>query len=322
MKAIGQGPYGGADVLEVLDIDRPVPRDDEVLVKVRAAGVDWGVWHVMTGRPYLFRLMAGLRGPRQKVHGTDLAGTVERVGSKVTAFKEGDEVFGSSPGAFAEYVCVKQDRLAPKPVGLSFEEAAAMPTSGAVAHQALRNKLRSRPGQKILIIGASGGNGTFAVQIAAADGLEVTGVCGPGKEDLLRSLGATAIIDYTKQDPTEGSASYDIILDVAGNRPLKPLRRVLAPHGTLIMAGGEEGGAVLGGMDRQLRALLLSPFTGQKLRNLLTLVRETDLQTLAALADKGTLRPVIDRTYPLTEATKAIHHLESGHPQGKLVLTT
>ncbi|GLZ05232.1 NADPH:quinone reductase [Actinomadura sp. NBRC 104412] len=319
MKAIVQDVYGGA--LELRDLDRPAPRDDEVLVRVHAAAVDWGVWHVSTGRPYLFRLIAGLRGPRQKIQGTDLAGTVERTGSKVTAFAPGDEVFGSSPGAFAEYVCVKERRLAPKPHGLTFEEAAASPISGAVAIQALRGKAKARPGQKILIIGASGGIGTFAVQLAAADGLEVTGVCGPGKDDLLRSLGASQIIDYTKQDLTDTSERYDIILDIAGNRPLNHLRRALAPNGVLIMAGGEDGGAVLGGLERQFRALLLTPFIRQRLRSLLTLVRKDDLLTLTELAGKGALKPVIDRTYPLAEAATALHHLETGHPRGKLVLT-
>ncbi|WP_395109720.1 NAD(P)-dependent alcohol dehydrogenase [Actinomadura sp. SCN-SB] len=210
----------------------------------------------------------------------------------------------------------------PKPHGLTVEEAAALPTSGAVAVQALRGKAKARPGQKILIIGASGGNGTFAVQLAAADGLEVTGVCGPGKDDLLRSLGASQIIDYTTQDPTGTSTRYDIILDIAGNRPLNRLRRALTPNGVLIMAGGEDGGAVLGGMERQFRALLLTPFIRQRLRNLLTLVRKDDLLTLTELAENGTLKPVIDRTYPLAEAATALHHLETGHPRGKLILTT
>ncbi|MBC6460039.1 NAD(P)-dependent alcohol dehydrogenase [Actinomadura sp. HBU206391] len=321
MKAIVQDAYGSADVLELRDIDRPVPADDEVLVQVHAAGVGPDVWHLMTGLPYAVRLFAGLRKPRNPVRGQDAAGRVEAVGAKVTRFKPGDEVFGVCEGSFAEYARAKADKLAPKPRNLSFEQAAALPISGITAFQVLRDKGRPQPGRQVLIIGASGGIGTLAVQLAAGYDAKVTGVCGPGKADLIRSLGATDVIDYTSEDITGGARRYDVILDIAGNRPLSVLRRALAPHGTLVLVGGENGDRWLGGLDRSLRALLLSPFLRQTLRGHFSRERHQDLLVLKDLAESGELTPVVDRTYPLGEAAAAMRHLEDGHPQGKIVVS-
>ncbi|WP_369245722.1 NAD(P)-dependent alcohol dehydrogenase [Streptomyces sp. R41] len=321
MKAIVQDAYGSADLLELRDIDRPVPRDDEVLVQVHAAGVDPSVWHLMTGRPYVARLALGLRKPKNPVRGWDGAGRVEAVGAKVTGFKPGDEVFGNCEGSFAEYARAKADRLAPKPANFTFEQAAALPVSGMTALQALSGKARPQPGQRVLVIGASGGVGTFAVQLATMYGAEVTGVCGPASADLVRSLGAAHVIDYTREDITDGPHRYDVIVDNAGLRPLPVLRRALAPRGTLVIVGGEGGTGFFGGLSRGLRAVLLSPFIGQNLRNLISVPRRDDLLTLKELAEKGSITPPIDRTYPLSEAAEAVRHLEKGHPRGKLVIT-
>ncbi|GAA2438136.1 NAD(P)-dependent alcohol dehydrogenase [Actinomadura vinacea] len=321
MKAIVQDVYGSADVLELRDIDRPVPADDEVLVRVHAAGVDPSVWHLMTGLPRVSRLAFGLRRPRNPVRGWDGAGRVEQVGAKVTGLKPGDEVFGNCDGSFAEYARAKADKVVPKPAGLTFEQAAAIPVSALTALQALRDKGRARAGQKVLIIGASGGVGSFAVQIALAHDLEVTGVCGPDSTDFVRSLGAAHVIDYTSAEITDAGRRYDIIVDNAGNRPLSLLRRVLAPRGTLVIVGGEGGGAWLGGIDRAFRASLLSLFVRQRMGTFYSTARHKDLLTLKDLVEGGKLAPAIDRTYPLTEAQAAVRHLESGHPKGKLVLT-
>jgi NADPH:quinone reductase-like Zn-dependent oxidoreductase len=322
MKAIVQHAYGSTDTLHLREIDRPLPRADEVLVEVRAAGVDPSVWHLMTGRPYVARLspQIGLRRPAQSVRGWDAAGRVEAVGAEVTGFKPGDEVFGECPGSFAEFACGKAARLAAKPAGLSFEQAAALPVSGVTALQAL-DVARPRPGQRVLVIGASGGVGTYAVQLAAHYGAQVTGVCGPGAADLVGSLGATDVIDYTREDITARPVRYDFVLDAAGNRPLSRLRRVLAPRGTVVFVGGEGGGPVLGGLDRWVRGLVLSAFVGQRFRPLFAATREQDLLTLKALTESGAIAPVIDRTYPLADAPAAVRHLESGHPRGKLVIT-
>lgn len=321
MKAIVQDAYGPTDLLELRDIDRPVPRDDEVLVEVRAAGVDPGVWHLMTGRPYVARVVLGLRKPRNPVRGWDGAGRVEAVGAKVTDFKPGDEVFGNCDGSFAEYACAKAARLALKPANLSFVQAAALPVSGMTALQALSGKARPRPGQKVLVIGASGGVGSLTVQLATMYGAEVTGVCGPTGGDFVRSQGAAHVIDYTREDITDGPHRYDVIVDNAGLRPLPLLRRALTPRGTLVIVGGEGGSAFFGGMSRGLRAGLLSPFIAQNLRSLMSLPRGEDLLTLKDLAEDGRITPPVDRTYPLAEAPAAIRHLEKGHPRGKIVLT-
>jgi NADPH:quinone reductase-like Zn-dependent oxidoreductase len=322
MKAIVQEAYGSADRLHLRDIDPPIPRDDEVLVRVHAAGVDPSVWHLMTGRPYFARLnrQIGLRKPAHRVRGWDAAGVVEAVGAQVTSLKPGDEVFGQCDGSFAEYACGKAAQLAPKPSSLSFEQAAALPVSAVTALQGL-DLARPGPGQKVLVIGASGGVGTYAVQLAVHYGARVTCVCGPAGADLVRSFGAEDVIDYTKEDITDRPTRYDFILDAAGNRPLSRLRRTLTPRGTVVFVGGEDGGPVLGGTDRWVRGLLLSAFIGQKLRPVIAETRREDLLTLAELAQAGAIRAVVDRTYPLAEAAIAVRHLETGHPQGKLVIT-
>ncbi|MGW7067295.1 NAD(P)-dependent alcohol dehydrogenase [Streptomyces sp. NPDC054855] len=321
MKAIAQHSYGTADGLELRDIDRPVPRDNEVLVQVRAAGVDPSILHLMTGKPYIARLALGLRKPKNPVRGWDLAGVIESVGAKVTRFQVGQEVFGSGDGSLAQYACASADKLAPKPTNLTFAQAAALPVSGVTASQALTGKTRPEPGQKVLVIGASGGVGSYATQLARSCKAEVTAVCGPGKADFVQALGATEVIDYTSGEITDAKHLFDIILDAAGNRPLSLLRRALAPQGVLVMVGGEGGGDWVGGMGRQLAGYALSPFLGQRLHSLIARVRHQDLLTLKKLAEDGTITPAIDRTYPLGEAVAAIKHLETGHPRGKLVVT-
>ncbi|MEU3793216.1 NAD(P)-dependent alcohol dehydrogenase [Streptomyces fructofermentans] len=321
MKAIVQDAYGSADVLRLREVERPVPRDREVLVEVRAAGVDRGVWHLMTGRPHVARAVFGLRRPRNPVRGWEGAGRVAAVGSAVTGFEPGDEVFGMCEGSFAEYTRARVDRLAPKPANLSFEQAAALPVSGVTALQALSGRARPRQGQKVLVIGASGGVGSFAVQLAVLYGAEVTGVCGPTGLDFVRSLGASHVIDHTRAEITDGPDRFDVVVDNAGLRPLPVLRRALAPRGTLVVVGGEGGGALFGGMGRELRAVMLSPFVGQHLRNLVALPRRADLVALAELAGRGSVVPAVDRAYPLAEAAAAVRHLEEGHPHGKIVLT-
>ncbi|MEU4657613.1 NAD(P)-dependent alcohol dehydrogenase [Streptomyces sp. NPDC023723] len=319
MKAIVQNSFGSADSLTLRDIDRPVPRADEVLVRVHAAGVDPSVWHLMTGRPYIARIspQVGLRRPACPVAGWDLAGTVESVGARVTGCRAGDEVFGSGTGSFAEYARAKAAKIAPKPAGLTFEQAAVLPVSGVTALQALA-AARPRPGTRVLVIGASGGVGTYAVQLAAHHGARVTGVCGPAGAALVGSLGAADVLDYTREDLT---GRYDLIVDAAGNRPLRALRRLLAPRGTAVLVGGENAGPVLGGLDRNLRALLLSTPVRERLRPLVAVVRRPDLLTLKELAEKGAVVPVVDRAYPLAEAPAAVRHLRDGHPLGKLVVT-
>jgi NADPH:quinone reductase-like Zn-dependent oxidoreductase len=323
MKAIVQNRYGSPDVLELSDIDKPVIEDDDVLVRVRAAGVDPGVWHLMTGQPYLVRLMGyGLRAPKTRVRGSDVAGRVEAVGANVTQVRPGDEVFGVANGSFAEYASAPQDKVAHKPANLTFEQAAAVPISGITALQGLRDQGQAQPGHRVLIIGAAGGVGSFAVQIAKAYGATVTGVCSTTKVDLVRSIGADDVIDYTQDDFAEMSRHYDLILDTAGNRPLSHLRRTLTPRGTLVIVGGEGGGRWLGGFDRQiLRAPLLSLFVSQRLRGLISKERREDLLALKDLIEGGKVTPVIDRTYPLSEGPQAIRYLAEGHPGGKVVIT-
>ncbi|MGW0908637.1 NAD(P)-dependent alcohol dehydrogenase [Streptomyces sp. NPDC002853] len=321
MKAIAQDSYGTTHGLELRDIDRPLPKDNEVLVQVHAAGVDPSILHLMTGKPYIARIALGLRRPKNPVRGWDLAGVIETVGAKVTRFKPGQEVFGSGDGSLAQYACARADKLAPKPGNLTFAQAAALPVSGVTAHQALSGKARPKPGQRILIIGASGGVGTYAVQLAVSYKAEVTAVCGPGRADFVRALGATHVIDYTSGEITDAQQLFDIILDTAGNRPLSLLRRVLAPRGVLVMVGGEGGGDWVGGLGRQLGGYALSPFRGQTLSSLIARVRHEDLLALKQLSENGTIAPAIDRTYPLAEAVAAIEHLETGHPRGKIVVT-
>ncbi|MEU0516403.1 NAD(P)-dependent alcohol dehydrogenase [Streptosporangium sp. NPDC006007] len=322
MKAIVQETYGSADVLELRDIDPPTAGDDDVLIRVRAAGVDAGVVHLMTGLPYLLRLFGyGLRAPRVRVRGVEVAGRVEAVGRDVTRFQPGDEVFGTCGGAFAEYARGRQDRFAHKPARLTFEQAAAVPVSALTALQGLRDRGAVQPGQKVLVIGAGGGVGTFAVQLAKEFGAEVTGVCGTDKADLVRSIGADHVIDYTREDFASRPPRYDLILDIAGNSPLSRLRRALTPRGTLVIMGGEGGGRWLGGVDRQLRAMLLAPFVGHRLLTLMSAPREEDLRLLAELIEDGKVTPIIGRTYSLSDVPDAVRYMAEGHARGKVVIT-
>jgi NADPH:quinone reductase-like Zn-dependent oxidoreductase len=289
---------------------------------VHAAGVDAGVWHLMTGLLYLIRLAGyGLRKPRQRIRGRELAGRVEAVGRDVTRFRPGDEVYGIGEGAFAEYARVPQKRAAPKPVNLGFEQAAAVPISAITALQGLRDKGRLQPGQRVMVIGAAGGVGSFAVQLAKAFGAHVTGVVSTAKTDLARSIGADEVVDYTREDATDGRRRYDLVLDTAGNRPLSSLRRALTPTGTLVIVGGEGGGRWLGGTERLLRAGLLSPFVGQRLLGFVAGEGADDLRALTDLIDAGKVAPVIDRTYPLDHAPEALRYWARGHARGKVVVT-
>lgn len=321
MKAIVQDVYGSADELELRDVTRPVPAKGEVLIRVRAAGVDQGVWHLMTGLPFLIRLFGyGLRKPKVPVRGREVAGIVESVGAGVSRFRAGDEVYGTCEGSFAEYVCAKEDKVARKPANLTFEEAAAAPISGVTALQAVRDAGEVTVGQKVLIIGAGGGVGSFAVQLAKAFGAEVTGVCSTGKVGLVRSLGADAVIDYTKEDIASAGVRYDVILDTAGNRPLSILRRVLAAKGTLVLVGGEEGGKLTGGFERSLGAPFVSLFSGQKFKGLVSKETYLDLEALASLIEAGSVKPALDKVFPLAEAPAAITYLREGRSRGKVVV--
>jgi NADPH:quinone reductase-like Zn-dependent oxidoreductase len=321
VKAIVQDTYGSTNVLEHREVNVPEITADEVLIRVHAAGVDRGVWHIMTGLPYPIRLAGyGLRRPKTPVLGMDMAGVVEAVGRDVTRFRPGDEVFGIGKGAFAEYARAPENKLAAKPTNLTFEQAAAVAVSGSPALQALRDYGRVKPGEKVLIIGASGGVGTFAVQIAKVFGAEVTAVCSAAKMDMVRSLGADHIIDYRRDDFAEGKRRYDVILDIGGNSSLSRLRRALTAKGTLVIIGGETDGRWLGGNDRQIRALLLSPFVGQKLRTLMPKENHQDMIALKELIETGKITPVIDRTFPLREAPDAIRYLLEGDARGKVVI--
>jgi NADPH:quinone reductase-like Zn-dependent oxidoreductase len=324
MKAIVQDAYGTEDVLEYRDIDKPVPKDDEVLVRVRAAGLDRGVWHVMTGLPYLVRVVVptmGLGRPKVPVRGMDLAGQVEAVGGRVTRFRPGDAVFGWTDGSYAEYASVPEDQLVPMPANLGFEQAAAVPISGLAALQGLRDVGEIQAGQRVLVIGAAGGVGSFAVQLAKAFGAHVTGVGSTSQLDLIRSLGADEVVDYTRDDVTDGSRHWDLILDTAGHRSLSQLRRALIERGTLVIVGSEVRGRWMGGFDRSLRAVALSRLVGQRLRMLSSTPRQDDLQTLRELIETGKVTPVVDRTFPLPETPEAIRHLLRGHGRGKIVIT-
>ena len=322
MKAIVQDAYGTApeEVLRLAEVARPAIGDDEILVRVHAASVDRGTWHLMAGLPYPVRLVGGFRAPKALNPGRSLAGTVESVGQDVTGFEPGDEVYGTCDGSFAPYARARAGRIAPKPANLSFEQAAAVPVSALTALQAVR-RAGVQAGQKVLVIGASGGVGTFAVQIAKAFGAEVTGVCSAGKADLVRSLGADHVIDYTRQDFADGEHRYDVILDIAGGNRLSHLRRALTPRGRLVMVGGETGGRWLGGMDRQLRAHLLFPVVSQKLSTFIASENSKDLMILRDLLESGKIAPAIDRTYPLSQTPAAIRHVQEGRARGKVVIT-
>lgn len=323
MKAIVQERYGPpAEVLELREVERPANGPGEVLVRVQAAGLDQGVWHLTAGLPYLVRVMGfGLRAPKARTPGHDVAGTVEAVGGNVTGLQPGDEVFGTCDGSFAEYALASPDGLAPKPANLPFEQAAALPISGCTALQAVRDHGKVTPGRHVLVIGAGGGVGSYAVQVAKALGAEVTGVSSTAKTDLVRSLGADHVVDYTQEDFSEGATRYGVIIDTAGNRPLGQLRRALAPEGTIVIVGGEGGGRWLGGIDRQLRGLALSPFARQKVRTFVAKEGPEDLRRLKELVEEGAVTPAVDRTFTLREVPEAIQYLREGRARGKVVIT-
>jgi NADPH:quinone reductase-like Zn-dependent oxidoreductase len=324
MKAIVQDTYGSVEMLQLKEIERPKVGGTEVLIRVRAAGVDRGVWHGMAGLPYLGRLAFGLSKPNIPTPGLDVSGIVEEVGAKVTMFKSGDEVFGvcrSLRGAFAEYACAAEEQLSLKPNNLTFEQAAAVPVSATTALVAVRDAGKLTAGQKVLIIGAAGGVGSFAVQISKVLGAEVTGVCSTTKLDLVRSLGADHVIDYKTEDFADGQRRFDLILDIAGNRTVAHLRRALAPRGTLVIVGGEGGGLWFGGMGRTLWAIFLSAFVSQKLGGVLALVNKAHLKTLKEFIEAGKVTPSLDRTFPLSQAAEAITYMIEGQARGKVVLS-
>ena len=319
MSALVQDGYGDTSVLRCAQVERPAAGDGQALVRVHAAGVTRGVWHVMTGTPYAVRLALGLHRPRQPVVGLELAGTVVATGAGVTRFAPGDEVFGTGPGAFAEYAVAREGRLAHKPAGLTWAEAAIVPDSGATAWQALVDVGRVEAGQRVLVTGASGGVGTFAVQIAKALGAHVTAECSAGKADLARTLGADEVLDHAVDDFADGSHRFDLIIDIAGNPSLSRLRRALTPTGTAVLAGGEGNGAIVG-MGRQLRASIVSPFIGQRLQMMIVKGRAGDLERLAAMTEDGRLVPALDRTYPLAQAPDALRRLAAGQVRGKVAI--
>lgn len=321
MKAIAQDRYGPAEVLELRDIDQPAIGRGEVLVAVRAAGVDPGVWINMTGRPYAARLAFGLRRPKVAVRGLDVAGVVAEVGAGVTRFRPGDEVYGTCrTGSLAEYATAQQQRLARKPAGLSFAQAAATPVSGVTALQSVRDG-RVRAGQRVLVIGA-GGVGSFAVQMAKAYGATVTGVCSTAKAGLVRSLGADDVIDYTEREIDRDGPRYDVIIDTAGNRPLALLRRAATARGTIVLVGGgHAGGRILGGFQRQLAAPLISSFISQRLCGVTARVRATELEELTGLIESGQVTPSVGRTYALAGAPDAVRDLTAARTGGKLVVS-
>ena len=320
MKAIVHAKYGPPDVLDLEEIEKPMVEDDEVLVQVHAAGIAIGDWLVMRGLPYPARTTYGLRKPKNLIPGFEISGHVEAIGTSVKRFQPGDEVFGWCNGALAEYVSVSEDALAPKPANLTFEQAAAVPISAFTALQGLRDHGQIEPGQKVLVIGASGGVGTFAVQIAKAFGAEVTGVCSTRNVDLVRSIGADHVIDYTQDDFAQSGQRYDLILDTVGNRSLADTRRALTPRGSLVIVGGS-GGPWLMGMGRTIRALMLSPFIRQRLRAFVSTPNAADLNVLRELTEDGQVTPVIDRTYPLVETSEAIGRIGERHTRGKTVIT-
>lgn len=321
MQAIVNRKYGSPDDLRLEEIDRPALGDDDVLVRVQAASVNPLDWHFMRGLPYLGRPTLGLRKPKRPILGVDAAGQVEAVGKNVTQFRPGDEVVGAGrSGSVAEYTCGSEKDFAPKSASLSFEQAAAIPIAGVTALQALRDQGRLQPAQSVLINGAAGGVGTFAVQIAKALGGDVTGVCSTRNIDLVRSLGADQVVDYTGEDFAQSGRRYDLVLDLVSNRSLSDLRRALSPKGTLVLSGGG-GGRLLGPLPLILGALVRSPFVSQRMLTFLAKVHRESLVDLMELIEAGKVTPVIDRTYPLSEAPAAIRYLEAGHARGKVIIT-
>lgn len=322
MRAIVQDRYGDTEVLRLEEVERPEPGREQVLIRVRAAGVDPGVWHVMAGRPLGVRPAFGIRGPRQRTRGTDVAGIVEAVGPGVTRFAPGDEVFGVAAGSFADFTLASSEKgLALKPAGVSFAEAAVIPISGCTALQGLRAGGLAA-GTRVLVLGASGGVGSFAVQLAKVVGAHVTGVASANKLDLVSDLGADEVLDYTRQDPVDGTRRYDLILDTGGNRPLRELRRALTAEGSLVIVGGEGGRGLLGGFERaMLAAPALSLVTRQRLRGLMAVTRHDDLVTLTEWVEASRVRAPLDRTFPLGEAADAIRYLHAGKVRGKIAIT-
>ena len=321
MRAIVQDTYGSAEVLHIAQAPKPSYGDKEVLVRVRAAGLDRGTWHLMTGKPYLQRPFTGLRGPRKPVSGRDLAGTVEAVGAAVTRFAPGDEVFGIAPGSFAEYAVAKENKLVRKPRNLTFEQAAVVPVSALTALRAVTDVGRVEAGQHVLILGASGGVGSYAVQLAKAYGAEVTAVCSAAKHDLVRALGADHVLDYAVDDFAAGTQRYDLIIDIAGNPTLSRLRSALTSRGTVALVGGEGGGSFSGGMGRGLRGVLMSPFVRHRLVMVMPTERGSDIERLAELITAGKIIPSVDRSYPLDQAPEAMRRLEAGDVRGKIAIT-
>jgi NADPH:quinone reductase-like Zn-dependent oxidoreductase len=325
LKAIVRDTYGSPDVLELTDIDKPEPGDDEVLLRVHAASVNPAGWHILRGAPYIARIEFGLRKPKDRVLGCDVAGHIEAVGKNVTMLQPGEEVFGSpfmhGLGAFAEWVCISEDLLAPKPAALSFEQVAAVPLAALTALQGLRDQGRIEPGHKVLIIGASGGVGTFAVQIAKSFDAEVSGVCSTRNVEMVRALGADHVIDYTQEDFTQSGQKYDLIFQLAGTLSPSECRSALSTNGTLLISSGESEGRWIGPVDRVIKGLVLSGFVSQKMASFTVKPNREDLQLLKQFIEDGTLTPEIDRTYPLAQVPEAIRYLEEGHARGKVVIT-
>ena len=320
MRAIVYHEYGSADVLRQVELEKPVPADDEVLLRIRAASVNPLDWHFMRGSPYLLRVVTGLRHPKNPRLGVDVAGTVEAVGRNITQFQPGDAVFGACRGAFAEYGCAREQALVRKPENLTFEEAAAVNVAGITALQALRDHGRVDTGEEVLINGAAGGVGTFAVQIARSFGADVTGVCSIGNVEMVRSLGAIRVIDYTQEDFTRTGKRYDLILDAIGNHPLSACRRALKPGGSCVMVGGADSG-LFGMLLDIIKPVFYSRVVSQSFVTMLAKPRQEDLKLLSELMESGQVRPVIDRCYRLSETAEAIWYLEAGHARGKVVIT-
>jgi len=321
MKAILYETYGSADVLKLKEVDKPVVPDDGVLIRVRAASVNPADWHFMRGKPYIARMVFGLRKPKQRFLGLDMAGQVEAVGKNVLMLHAGDEVFGTGQGALAEYACASQKTLAAKPPAITFEQAAAVPVAALTALQSLRDHGHVQPGHKVLINGASGGVGTFAVQIAKSFGAMVTGVCSTGNVDLVRSLGAHRVIDYTQEDFTLGDERYDLILDVAGSRPWSELKRVMDANGTVVLIGGPSTNRLLGPVSHLVKVRLASIGDSRHAVSFVASVNSEDLVVLQDLLEAGKVTPFIDRTYSLSETPEAVRYLEAGHARGKVVIT-
>ncbi len=320
MRAITQETYGGAEALVLAELPRPVAEKGLVLVRVAAAGMDRGTWHIMLGKPYVARLALGLRRPRRRVPGLDLAGTVVEVGAEVTQWAIGDEVYGVGIGSFAEYAAAKPAKLSRRPAGLTDEEAAVVPISGLTAWQAVSKAGRVSPGQRVLVTGASGGVGTYAVQVAVALGAEVTAVCSAAKADLVRSLGATRVLDYAADAIDAEPAAYDVVVDIAGNAPLRTLRGALTPRGRVVVVGGESGSAFGGGLGRPIWGALTSAFRRQKVVMFLAAERGADLTEITKMIEDGRVRPALDRTFPLEDAADAMRYLDSGAVRGKIAV--